>query len=562
MRSKAIVFFFVMVALLITWGGFYFPGQPAPRMANDPLTKIVIVGSKKDASAEKLYSMAVSLSVKNAEIVWWDRKEGPLKNSLIQYPELDEAAVYVCQGQECSLPLFQSEELIEFIDHLDKKQIKSTVKQLTMTERLLQSESWILTVIGFIGVGLLLSFSPCILPLIPIMASIIVGQTIGVRKSRTFLLCLAYVLSMAFTYALLGLLAGMFGWYLQVYMQRTWIVISFSMIFFMLSLSMLGAYELKMPHKYLNKLHHHSNQQQGGSFIGVMGMGVLATLIVSPCVTAPLAAILSYITHGSDYVLGAVSLFFMGVGMGVPLLIISLFSNNILPKLTHWYVPIKNFFGLVLMGMSIWMVSRVIPQGFSDYLWSALIILISIYMGLYKKRTAKLSAKMWKTLTIMVFLSGVAMFFNAAIINSYMYKILTQHTFSPAVEENIKVDDLFHTIESLTELDDYRQTARSTGTPVLLDFTAKWCVACVKMENEVFVDPVVQSQLNKFMLLRVDLTDADAGSMNIAKKFQVVGPPAIIFFGLDGELMSVSAMGEYNVAEFLKVLNTALIAKQ
>ena len=562
MRSKVIGTFIVVLTLLITGGYFYFPQQNSSLGANDLLTKIVIVGPKLDATAKQLHEMVVALPLKNTEIIWWDRKEGPLKDSLIQYPQLDKAAVYVCRAKECSLPLFEAEEITEFVEHLENKKINPAENKMSMTERLLSNGSWVLTILGFIGVGLLLSFSPCILPLIPIMASIIVGQTIGVKKSRTFLLCLAYVLSMSFTYALLGLLIGMFGWYLQIYMQQTWIIITFGFVFFMLALSMLGAYELKLPQLFLNKLHHHSNQQQGGTFLGVIVMGVLATLIVSPCVTAPLAAIISYITQSSDYILGAVSLFFMGIGMGLPLLIISLFSNNILPKVSHWDVPIKNFFGLLLLGMSIWTVSRIIPEELIYFLWAALAILVSVYMGIFKRRTVGLASKVWKTLTIMMLLLGVTMFFKAFIINSPIDKALTETSSSSTIHNERQELLSFKTIKNLADLDESIKIAKMSRTLVLLDFTAEWCVACVKMERFVFVDPSIQPLLAQFMLLRVDLTEADAESIKVARKFHIVGPPAILFFDTSGVLLSTRAIGEYNVQELSNVLQSILTSEQ
>jgi len=536
---------------------------------------IVIVGSKSDPAAKELYTTALAESPLS-RIEWFDRKEGPLSHSDVVYPVLEKSAAYVCHGFQCSFPIYTSRNLSGIIHDIaapaqaavisqtlpDVKQapiqLSYVVSNPTNAEKLLTGKNWIFIIFGFIGFGLLLSFTPCILPLVPIMASIIVGQTIGVKKEKTFLLCLTYVLSMSFTYAFLGLLAGVFGVYLQVYMQTTWIIVLFSVIFLLLALSMLEAYELKLPNFVQQKMNKWSNLQKGGTYFGVMGMGVLATLIISPCVTAPLAGVLSFITKTSDYMLGAVGLFCMGFGMGLPLLIISLFSKNILPRAARWNDQIKSFFGIILLGVSIWIVSRVISNVLSTMLWSALIILTTIYMGITKRKTKKLFDKFWKTLTIMLFAYGVALFCNALFINSDLYRTLgtTQKTFSD--NGGMSLAAIFKNIKNKTDLEQALNEDKKIHLPVLLDFSAKWCASCVEMERNVLNDPEVMSMLKRFLLLRVDLTNVDNESMELAHQFNVVAPPMVLFFDEYGQLANLRATGDLNANQFRQVLQQAL----
>jgi len=540
--------------------------------ATEPAQKIhiVIVGPKADPNAKKLYTAATAYSNSNTEVTWWDRKEGPLKNSDVSYPLLDKSAVYVCHAFQCSLPIFQAENLstlMKKITTLPEPAIANTPKPKLHevainnplnAEELLAGKNWFFIIFGFIGLGLLLSFTPCILPLVPIMASIIVGQTIGVKKEKTFLLCCTYVFSMSLTYSFLGLMAGIFGLYLQIYMQKTWIIILFSLIFFTLALSMLGAFELKLPRFFQQKITDRCNLQKGGSYLGVMGMGIFATLIVSPCVTAPLAGVLGFITRTSDYLLGAIALFFLGLGMGVPLLIISLFSRNILPKAARWNIQIRTFFGLILLWMSIWIVSRVIPDLLSMVLFSALLILTAVHMGITKRKTKTLFHKCWKTLTIMIFVCGVAILLNALFINTDFYNKLIKNRLADSANTSMTVVPIFKDIKNKDELNRAINSARTAHMPVLLDFTAKWCTACVRMNRDVFTDSNVMNLFNKFYLLQVDLTNSDSDKLNLARQFNVAGPPIILFFGKQGQLMTIRATGDLDVNQFTQIMRDVL----
>ena len=470
---------------------------------------------------------------------------------------MDKSAAYVCHEFRCSLPIFEPQDLSKILQNTATQKNNATYSQ-TNVERLLKGKNWILIIFGFIGFGILLSFTPCVLPLIPIMVSIIVGQTIGVKKSKTFLLCLTYVLSMAFTYSIIGLLAGIFGVYLQLYMQSKWIVILFSLIFFTLALSMLGAFELKLPNFLRQRINTKSTTQEGGTYLGVMAMGVLGTLIISPCVTAPLAGVLSFIANTSNYILGAVSLFCLSIGMSMPLLIISLFSKNILPHAARWHHKIQIFFGLLLFGVAIWVASRVISEALNIALLSALCFLASIYMGVTKRKTKTLFAKFRKTLTFMVFAYGVALFWYALLLISDLGNIVDKDQKFFYGNQTTPVGPIFKNIHNNADLQLAINDAKKNHLPILLDFSAKWCASCVNMEKEVFDNPNVIPILNKFMLLRIDLTDVKSDEMGLAHQFNVVGPPIVLFYNNQGQLTNLRANGDLNVNQFMQILQQAL----
>jgi thiol:disulfide interchange protein len=544
------------------------------RIKNHPV-HVSIVGSKKEVAAKNLYVSAMAHSLADTRLDWWDKAEGPMLNADTVYEVTAKPAAYVCHGFQCSFPVYNPSELINMLKGIitpsqptiekplpsaDKDingQLNNLICNPAETEKLLTKHNWIIIILGFIGFGLLISFTPCILPLVPIMASIIVGNTIGVKKEKTFLLCLVYVISMSLTYSMLGVLAGVFGLYLQIYMQSAVVLILFSFVFLALALSMLGVYELTLPKAMQQKISKWSNLQKGGTFIGVACMGILSTLIISPCVSAPLAGVLSYITKNGDYILGAISMFFMGLGMGLPLLIITIFSKNILPKASQWNNQIKHFFGLILLAASIWIASRVISETVSMILWSGYIILTSIYMGITNQKVISLFDKLWKVITIMVFVFGISLFWEALIINSDIYNILQQKLTTVPILSNSFGALKFKNVKNLEDLDISIDAAKKKHLPILLDFTAKWCSVCTYLDHDILNNPEVHEDLNKFSLLRVDLTDVNSESLKIAHEFQMAGPPLIVFID-EGKLLNFRIIGDVDLNSFKSALKQIL----
>lgn len=397
----------------------------------------------------------------------------------------------------------------------------------------------------FVGLGLLLAFTPCVFPMIPILTGIIVGQKQVASTKKAFLLSLSYVLGSAITYALAGLLAASMGGTLQVWLQKPWIIATASGLFVLLSLSLFGLYEIRLPNRLMNLLNGWSNKQAGGTYIGATLMGVLSTLIVSPCVTAPLVGVLMYISQTGDRLLGASALFAMGLGMGIPLLIIGTSAGKWLPKSGSWMDAVKHTFGFLMLAMAIWMLSRVVPQSVTTLLWGALLVSIAIFLGAYLPRLVG-SYRFNRGLGLAVGFSGMLVMFGGAgmMPNSMMEFIQPKHL--ALVENNFK------TIHSVEEFNQELKSANSHNKPVVLDFYADWCESCVAMDRYVFNTSNVQQKLSKYVLLRVDLSQNSAADEALLKHFDVIAPPTILFFDAQGrEVDAQRVVGEINAQELL-----------
>ncbi|MFV9616820.1 MAG: protein-disulfide reductase DsbD, partial [Gammaproteobacteria bacterium] len=290
----------------------------------------------------------------------------------------------------------------------------------------LRSGNTLLTLLIFFGAGLLLAFTPCVFPMIPILSGIIVGQGENITTRKAFYLSLVYVLAMAMTYTIVGILVGLSGENIQAWFQNPWIIGSFAIIFVALSFSMFGFYELQMPTSIQSKLTNISNSQQGGNIIGVAIMGFLSALIVGPCVTAPLVGALIYIAETGDAVLGGLALFSLSMGMGAPLLVIGTSAGKFLPKAGMWMDAVKAVFGVLLLGLAIWLLERVAPAGFTMFLWAALIIVSAIYMGAIDGLTDGSSGwkKLWKGLGILLLIYGIIILLGLASGNRNVFQPL------------------------------------------------------------------------------------------------------------------------------------------
>ncbi len=391
----------------------------------------------------------------------------------------------------------------------------------------------LLTLAGFLGFGLLLAFTPCVFPMIPILSGIIVGQK-NLTPRKAFLLSLTYVLAMALTYTVAGVLAGLFGQNLQASFQNPWILGAFSAIFVLLALSMFGFYELQMPSAIQGRLNTLSNRQEGGNLIGVAIMGALSALIVGPCVAAPLAGALIYIGQTGDAVLGGLALFSLSIGMGIPLLLIGGSAGKWLPRAGSWMEAIKAVFGVMLLGVAIWMLERILPESVSLLLWAALFVISSIFLGALSQLPEHSNGwhKLWKGAGILLLVYGSLLVVGSATGSGGLWQPLKGLTLGEGASaaENTLV---FKTVKSLPELQQALQTAK--GQPVMVDFYADWCVVCKEMEKETFPDAAVQAQLHNAVLLKADVTGNSADTKALLAHFRIPGPPAILFFGKDGE---------------------------
>jgi thiol:disulfide interchange protein DsbD len=408
-------------------------------------------------------------------------------------------------------------------------------EQDEMGNALRSGNTW-LTLIIFFGAGLLLAFTPCVFPMIPILSGIIVGQGENISTKKAFYLSLVYVLAMAMTYTIVGILVGLSGENIQAWFQNPWIIGSFAIIFVALSFSMFGFYDLQMPASIQSKLTNASNSQQGGNIIGVAIMGFLSALIVGPCVTAPLVGALIYIAETGDAVLGGMALFSLSMGMGAPLLAIGASAGKFLPKAGAWMDAVKAVFGVMLLGLAIWLLERVAPAVFTMALWAALIIVSAIYMGAVDSLVAGSSGwkKLWKGLGVLLLIYGIIILLGLASGNRNVFqplKGLGNFSGSAAQVEHLN----FIQIKGVAGLNTELAKAKAAGKPVMLDFYADWCVSCKEMETFTFADPTVQKSLEGVIILQADVTPNDELDTELYKHFGIIGPPSIMFFGIDGE---------------------------
>ncbi len=393
----------------------------------------------------------------------------------------------------------------------------------------------------FLGFGLLLSFTPCVLPMIPILSSIIVGEG-DVTRRRSFFMAVAYCLGMALIYTSLGVAAGLAGEGLAGALQKPWVLALFASLLFVLSLSMFDVYQLQMPASLQSRLGKVSGGQKGGSFVGVFVMGSLSALIVGPCVAAPLAGTLLYISQTRDVVIGGLALFSMAMGMSVPLLLVGLSAGSLLPKAGAWMIAVKYVFGLLLIAVAVWMVSPVLPAPAVLLAWGAFAILCAVFLGIFDKAAEKLSisGKFAKTFGLVLFAFGVLELIGAASGGKDPLEPLAGlHASSAAVGAGEKAADkvFFTRIKSEADLDKALQSATK---PVMLDFYADWCVACKEMDKFTFHDPKVMGQLGNLTLLQVDVSANNDADRALMKRFGLFGPPGIVFFDKSGKEISGS----------------------
>jgi len=410
-------------------------------------------------------------------------------------------------------------------------------EQDAIAKRLAEGNIWA-TLAAFFGVGLLLAFTPCVFPMIPILSSIIVGQGDRMTARHGFVLSSVYVLAMAATYTAAGVVAGLFGENLQAAFQNPWILSAFALVFVLLALSMFGFYELQMPASIQGRLTELSNRQKGGSLAGVAVMGFLSALIVGPCVAAPLAGALIFIGRTGDWVLGGMALFALSLGMGAPLVAIGTGAGKLLPRAGQWMDAVKAVFGVMLLAVAIWMLERILPPMVSMLLWSALLIVSAVYMGAWTILPADAGGwrKLWKGGGLMLFVYGALLLIGAAGGGTDPLKPLDAFT-SRLVQGAVSVEQTrtaFATIKTLDDLQRELAAAAAKHQPAMLDFYADWCVSCKEMDKYTFETPQVRQALSQFRLLRADVTANDAADKALLKHFELVGPPGIIFYDRSG----------------------------
>ncbi len=421
--------------------------------------------------------------------------------------------------------------------------------------RMLEGASVPLILVSFFGFGLLLAFTPCVFPMIPILSGIIVGHGHHLSHARTFALSLAYVLGMAVTYALAGVAAGLTGTLLAAALQNAWVLSAFALVFVALSLSMFGFYELQMPNSLQSKLADTAAHKQGGHLGAVATMGVLSALIVGPCVAAPLAGALLYIAQTGDAMLGGWALFAMGMGMGMPLLAVGVAARSVLPKVGPWMDGVKKAFGVLLLGVALWLLMPVLPPLAMMLGWTALLVFSGIFLHALEPLPPR--AKGWprffKAVGVVMLVGGVAMLVGAL---AGSRDPLQPLAVLRAEASSRPSAPRFEKVASVADLD---ARLASADRPVMLDFYADWCVSCKELDRFTFTDPKVVERMNRMLLLKADVTANNAEDKALLQRFGLFGPPGIVFFDPRGrELSGLRVVGFMKPGPFAEILDQAL----
>ena len=418
-----------------------------------------------------------------------------------------------------------------------------------------ESGSRWLVLASFFGFGLLLAFTPCVLPMVPILSGIIVGEGRDMNKLRALALSLAYVAGMSVTYAAAGIAAAYSGSLLAAALQNPWVLSGFALVFVWLALSMYGFHEIQLPsflHHRLSAAHH---KLEGGKIASVAAMGVLSAVIMSPCVAAPLAGALLYISQTRDVVLGGSALFIMALGMGVPLVAVGVSEGALLPKSGPWMKTVKKFFGTLLLGVAIWIVSPVIAPMIQMLAWAALLIVSAMFLRAIDPLPVDASgyARLWKGVGLIALVAGVALLVGAfSGARDPLQPLAGLRAAAGAPGERTLP---FERVKTRAELD---ARLASAGKTVMLDFYADWCVTCKEMERFTFSDAQVQAKFAGMLLLQADVTDNTAEDKALLKRFRLFGPPGIIFFDKSGrEIEGLRVVGYQSADQFVKTLERA-----
>ncbi|MEM6998429.1 MAG: protein-disulfide reductase DsbD [Pseudomonadota bacterium] len=396
----------------------------------------------------------------------------------------------------------------------------------------LKEKGLLINVVSFFIFGLLLALTPCVFPMIPILSGIIVGQGEDINRTRAIALSVVYVLAMALTYAVLGAIAGLFSINLQAAAQNPWALTAFSAVFVLLALSMFGFYEIQIPASIQSRLLSGQNKR-AGTLIGAAIMGVISAVIVGPCVAPPLAGALLYISQTGNALLGGLALFFMGLGFGVPLLLVGATSGELLPRAGIWMENIKRIFGVLMLGVAVWFLERILPAYASLLLWAILFIGTAIFMGALDRIDNSTSnwQRLQKAIALLILVYGFVLVIGAGLGKGSVLKPL--HALSIVAQDEITLP--FQAIENSNDLNNVLIQSAKKQQIVMLDFYADWCIACIELEEYTFPKPAVHTALNNINLLQADVTANNSEHKALLESYDLFGPPAILFFDQDGQ---------------------------
>ena len=405
--------------------------------------------------------------------------------------------------------------------------------------------------------GLALSWTPCVYPMVPILSGIIIGQKQTPSNLKAVLMSLAFVFSMSIAYGLIGATAGFFGAgiNLQAIMQTPWVLVVFSLIFIFLAFSMFGFYDIQLPSKFQNKITNLSNKQSGGNFIGVSIMGFLSALIVGPCVTPFLATALSYVIAGGSALKGGISLFAMGLGMGVPLIIICGWGVNALPKAGPWMESVKQIFGFFMIAVALYLLDRILNPLVSLMIWAVLFTYAPIKIGIFKNLTQEINIWniLFKVLGLIIFAYGLLLWLLVAKGGGDIQKPLDSILYGETIEHSKIIK--FNTIKNEDQLSSEITKTVNSNKLLIVKFYADWCISCNKLERVVFSNKAVNEALKDTLTSTLDVTDNNRFNQSMLARFSLVGPPALLFFKNGLEQRSYRIIGEISAEELVEHLN-------
>lgn len=517
---------------------------------SSPAVRIVLVKTK-ELSGEKKIKVKLSYQGCSSAGLCYEPIETTLEVSVNtdKIPMPQPAGPSIIKAPATNVPVLNVIEKNVTVAPVEKKsetdQIAGVIKGGSL---------WFI-ILSFFGFGLLLALTPCVFPMIPIISSVIMAQGAGLGTKRAFWLSVVYVLSMAVAYTIAGILAGLFGANLQAAFQTPWIITLFALIFVLLAMSMFDLFELQIPNAIQSRITQISGSRSG--IVGIAIMGFLSALIVGPCVAAPLAGALIYIGQTGDALLGGVALFSLSIGMGLPLIAIGTSAGKFMPKPGVWMDNIKSIFGVMLIGISIWMISRILDENISMMLWGGLAVFIAVNIGALEPirgRCIRCQRANKKALGIIILLYGMSLLLGGMAgaknplhpLNPFLP---SQVAAVAAAPEHKK----FERITSLEELDAI--LAENKGKKVMVDFYADWCTACKELEEKTFSDESVKTAMDSYVLVQVNLTANDDAAKAISTRFGIFGPPAILFFDENGTRQKdADIIGFKEPQEFIKHL--------
>lgn len=447
----------------------------------------------------------------------------PIALSIEKYPNFTVSYQGCSSAGVCYMPEVKNYELLDgqYVLKDNRERLSEAVASDNKFAKIFE-ENLLYIFIIFLFLGLALSFTPCVLPMIPILSSILIQKN---KPKYGFLLSLSYVLGICFTYTCLGIFASMSGTLISNYLQNIWVVGSFSILFLLLGISMFGFYQIKLPQTWEDFIIHKSQKYIGGNFFSLFIMGALSSLVLSPCIAAPMAGVLLYISTTQNIFLGATALFSMALGMGIPLLLIGVFSQKILPKAGAWMEGVKKFFGLVLILMSVWFVEPFLPRIVAVTLWALCLFVFAMFFW-DKKRYY------FRAISVLFILIGSLM----------VIKFNTQNTIPSVYDARVY---------NISEL---KREINNSDKPVIVDLWAQWCVACREMEQFTFSNTAIQDKLKNYKFIKVDVTKTD-NSKELLSELGLFAPPGLVFYSKEGEKTGKKIIGFVSADKLLKDLN-------